>query len=214
MANGAQRTGILTKKKTFRATQRDSLRVKKRRADYLATIEELQPERLVFVDETGCQPQMPTTYARSLRGQRIHASCPYRRGGNVSIVGALGYDEIRAAMVVDGSIDGPAFLAFIETYLVPTLKPGDIVILDNLGVHGIAGVTEAIHSVGARILYLPPYSPDLSPIEECWSKVKSYLRKHPSVTLRQFRQRLKEAFETVSSYDIIGWFEHALSQAH
>lgn len=213
-AGGSPQTGGYAKKKTFRATQQDSPHVRQRRADYLDTIEELNPKTLVYIDETGCQLEMPKVYARCLPGQRAHDTRPYRRGNQISIVGALGYDSVRTAMAVEGTIDGPGFLTFVERCLVPTLIPGEVVVMDNLGVHGVTGVEQAIRWAGARVLFLPPYSPELNPIEECWSKVKEFLRNHASGTLRHFLRNLKGALESVSPYDVEGWFEHAHAQAH
>jgi transposase len=112
-------------------------------------------------------------------------------------------------MTVAGFVDGAAFLAFVQEVLVSQLRPGQVVVLDNLKAHKVAGVREAIEAVGARLLYLPPYSPDFSPIEECWSKIKAILRTKAARTLESLQQAITEAFAAITSQDAQGWFTHA-----
>ena len=136
----------------------------------------LHAKDFVFLDETGGNIARARRYARAPKGQRVHTSAPVNTGKNVTILGALAHDGILAAMTREGSTDTAVFLAFVQKMLVPTLRPGQIVIMDNLSSHKVTGVKEAIESAHATLEYLPAYSPDFSPIEKCWSKVKEFLR--------------------------------------
>jgi transposase len=167
------------------------------------------PQTLVFVDESGSHQAMSRDHGRAPRGQRATAAKPGQRGPHVTRVGALGVVGVVAAMMMEGFVDGAAFLAFVQEVLVPQLRPGQVVVLDNLKAHQVAGVREAIEAVGARLLYLPPYSPDLSPIEECWSKIKAILRTKAARTLEHLWQAITEAFAAITSQDAQGWFTHA-----
>jgi transposase len=125
------------------------------------------------------------------------------------MVGALGLVGVVAAMMVEGFVDGAAFLAFVREVLVPQLHPGQVVVLDHLKAHQVAGVREAIQAAGARLVYLPPDSPDFSPIEECWAKIKAILRTQAARTLEQLWQAITEAFAAITNHDAQGWFTHA-----
>lgn len=169
----------------------------------------MDPSALVFVDESGSNQAMARDYGRAPRGQRALGAKPVHRGRHVTMVGALGLVGVVAAMMVEGFVDGATFLAFVQEVLVPQLQPGQVVVLDNLKAHKVAGVREAIEAVGARLLYLPPYSPDFSPIEECWSKIKAILRAKAARTLGHLWQAITEAFAAITSQDAQGWFTHA-----
>jgi transposase len=136
----------------------------------------LSPHRLLFIDETWIKTNMTRLRGRAPRGQRLIAAVPHGHWKTSTVVAALRCDRISAAGVFDGAVNGESFLAFIEQVLVPTLRPGDVVIMDNLGSHKVAGVREAIEAAGASLLFLPPYSPDLNPIEMAFAKLKSLLR--------------------------------------
>jgi transposase len=167
----------------------------------LETIEACDPEDLIFIDESGAKLTLDLLYDRAQGGQRVNASKPYRRGQTLSIIGAVSLAGVVAAMYGEWATDGVAFLTFIQTMLVPHLRRGHIVIMDNVSFHKLQEVKEAIESTGARLLFLPPYSADLSPIELMWSKLKQYLRKKAARTLGSFHQALLEAFETLTDYD-------------
>ena len=134
------------------------------------------PTRLVFLDETGITNNLLRRYGRALRGARVHDHAPCARWQTSTFLAALRVTGLTAPGVFDGAIDGASFLAYIEQILVPTLTPGDIVIADNLAAHKVAGVRGAIERVGATLWYLPPYSPDLNPIELCFAKLKTLVR--------------------------------------
>lgn len=122
------------------------------------------------------------------------------------MLATLSLAGIAAPMTVAGAVDGVVFRTYVEAVLAPTLAPGDIVIMDNLGAHKVSGVRELIEARGAKVIYLPPYSPDLNPIEKCWSKIKTYLRTAKARTREALEKALKEALQLVSAKDAIGWF--------
>ena len=134
-------------------------------------------DRLVFIDETWATTNMTRRYGRSKRGTRLVASVPHGHWKTTTFIGALRADGLTAPVVFDGAINGESFLAYVQQVLVPTLKAGDIVILDNLSSHKVEGVRQAIEAAGAEIRHLPPYSPDLNPIEQMFAKLKALLRK-------------------------------------
>ena len=163
---------------------------------------------LVFVDETGVNIAMARLYARAPKGERAYASAPVNKGKNVTVLGALSLAGIVEAMTIDGSADGQVISTFIEDVLVPTLRPGQTVIMDNLSAHKVEGIQDAIEAMGARLEYLPSYSPDLSPIEKCWSKVKAILRAKAARTRAYLDQAITEALDMITAQDARGWFAH------
>ena len=138
---------------------------------------ELDPERLVFIDETWASTNMARRYGRAPRGERLRVGVPHGHWKTTTFVAGLRLTGMVAPMVLDGPINGQSFTAWVEQFLVPTLSPGDIVIMDNLGSHKGQPVRKAIRSAGAKLLFLPPYSPDLNPIEQVFAKLKLLLRK-------------------------------------
>lgn len=136
----------------------------------------LDPQRLVFIDETGVNTKMTRRYGRAPRGARVIAKVPHGHWKTTTFVAALRSDGLTARLVIDGAMNGAVFLAYVEQQLVRTLRPGDIVIMDNLASHKRVGVREAIAAAGATVVYLPPYSPDFNPIELVFSKLKWLVR--------------------------------------
>jgi transposase len=163
---------------------------------------------LKFVDESGVNLALTRLYGRASAGERALGSVPQNYGSNVTLLGALGVTGLTALMTIDGATDGEVFLAFVEQVLCPTLDPGDIVVMDNLSAHKVAGVRPAIEGRGAQLLYLPPYSPDLSPIEQCWSKLKAGLRRIGARTREALETALQQVLETVTESDALAWFAH------
>jgi transposase len=137
----------------------------------------MDPSRFVFLDETGTATNMTRRYGRSPRGQRVVDATPHGHWLTTTFVAGLRENGIIAPVVMDGPMRGEIFRAYVEQMLAPTLSPGDVVVLDNLAAHKVAGVEAAIRAVGATLLYLPPYSPDLNPIEQVFAKLKALLRK-------------------------------------
>lgn len=132
---------------------------------------------MVFIDETWAKTNMTRSHGRAPRGQRLVAKAPHGRWRTLTFLAALRHDRITAPCVIDGPINGQSFLAYIEQVLVPTLRPGDIVVFDNLGSHKGKAVRRSIRAAGAKLFFLPPYSPDLNPIEQVFAKLKTLLRK-------------------------------------
>ena len=137
----------------------------------------MDPARFVFLDETGASTNMVRRYGRCPKGERLLAATPHGHWKTTTFVAGLRQSGIIAPYVLDGPMTGEVFRAYVEHMLAPSLEPGDVVVLDNLAAHKVAGIAEAIRAVGASLLYLPPYSPDLNPIEQAFAKLKALLRK-------------------------------------
>ena len=167
------------------------------------------PARLVFVDESGANTKMTRLYGRSPVGQRLVARVPHGHYQTSTLIAAVRLRGPCAPWLFDGAMDGEMFLAWVRQGLVPTLQPDDLVILDNLATHKVAGVRAAIEAAGARLLYLPPYSPDFNPIENLWSKVKQILRRLAPRTADELLQAAATAFAAISPADCRGFFLHA-----
>lgn len=164
--------------------------------------------RYIFIDAMGSNLGLTRLYGRAAPGQRVHDSVPGDRGGNVSTIGAIGLDGIRTGLRVPGPSEGETMLFFVEELLVPTLKRGDIVLMDNNPIHKRDEIEDAIEAAGAWVLFLPTYSPDLNPIETCWSKVKARLRSLKPRTLDDLLAALVNAFAAITPQDILSWFRH------
>jgi transposase len=151
---------------------------------------------------------MTRLHGRALRGERVAGSVPHGHWKVLTMLGALRADGIAAATTVLAPTDGEIFRQFVTHALVPVLHRGDVVVMDNLGAHKVSGVCQAIEKAGARVLYLPPYSPDFSPIEPCWSKVKQAMRSAAARTPDRLGEAAATAFQTISRTDANGWFTH------
>ncbi len=149
---------------------------------------------------------MTRLYGRAAGGERVIDTVPQNYGENITMLGALTVSGIVAPMTINGAVDGTVFKAYVEQVLTPTLLAGDVVVMDNLPAHKVTGIRELIEARGARLIYLPPYSPDLNPIEKCWSKIKTYLRAAKARTRTELEKALAEALLLVSPKDAIGWF--------
>ncbi len=187
------------------AAERDLERVQTRRSEYHAEMADISG-RLKFLDEAGSNIAMTRLYGRAAPGERVYDSVPLNYGENITMLACLSEDGLAAPMTVEGAVDGLVFLAYVEQVLAPTLYEGDVVIMDNLGAHKVKGVSQAIEARGATVIYLPPYSPDLNPIEKCWSKIKTYLRAAKARTRQALEPALKEALLLVTEKDAQGWF--------
>jgi transposase len=168
----------------------------------------LDQRRFIFVDETSTSIARTRSYARAPRGQRAYGAVPRNHGRNLSVIGALGLRGMVATVSVEGAVDTDVFAAFVRHVLVPALRPGDLVLVDNLHVHHASGIEQAVRAAQGQVLFLPSYSPDFSPIEPCWSKVKTALRGAAARTRRRLETALKSALLTLRSEDIRGWFTH------
>lgn len=166
-------------------------------------------DRLVFVDESGAHTQMTRRYGRSPRGQRLTCPVPHGHYQTTTLIAAVRLKGPLAPWLFGGAVDGELFLAWVKQGLVRCLKRNDVVVMDNLATHKVAGVREAIEEVGARLEYLPPYSPDFNPIELMWSKVKQGLKSRNPRNARQLHKAAGVAFASVTPTDCLGFFSHA-----
>jgi transposase len=165
--------------------------------------------RFIFLDESAINTAMTPTHGRAPVGERVADSAPRNYGEQTSIVGALSFGRgLLATMTLTGAVDTLAFDAYLERLLGPRLRKGDVVVLDNLNVHKASQVERVAAEHGAQVIWLPPYSPDFSPIEQCWSKIKTLLRVAKARTREELEKALAEAIELITRADIRGWFKH------
>jgi transposase len=195
---------VAPEKKSLRARERNDAA----RAAWRTEVAPVPPEDLVFLDETGSHLGYPPTYARAPRGQRAYATAPVNRGENKTVVAALTLAGVGPRLRFDGAMTTARFEGYIRFRLAPTLRPGQVVIADNLKAHHSPAVRAAIEARGARFLPLPAYSPDFNPIEEAFSKVKQHLRRAQARTDDDLRTATWAAFATISPADAAGWFTH------
>src|SRR6202158_1945697 len=199
-------------KKSQRAAEQDRPDVAEARQQWRASQAELNPECLVFIDETGAATNMARRYGRCPRGQRLVSSVPWGHWKTTTFVAALRIDQISAPCALDGPMDGDCFRAYIEQFVVPTLRPGEIVVMDNLASHKVAGIREAIEAAGAELRYLPPYSPDLNPIEQAFAKLKALLRKAAARTIEGLWGRIGELLGLFAPSECTNYFRNARSE--
>jgi transposase len=171
-------------------------------------VRKLDARRLVFTDESGANTSLALRYGRAPRGARAVGRVPRNHGKNTTLVAALSWEGLIAPMTIEGAIDTPGFEAYVEQILVPALVPGQIVILDNLAVHHKAAIRQLIEARGCRLLFLPSYSPDLSPIELAFAKIKAFLRRVAARTRIALDDALGEAIDTITPQDARHFFHH------
>ena len=182
-----------------------------------AFVEAVQTEDFTcfkFVDETSTNLTYCRRYARAEGGQRAHQATPLPGGPNVTLVAALTPNGLQAAMTVSGAVNGDVFAAYLDQVLGPTLVPGDVVVLDNLSVHKVAGLAEIVEARGARLLYLPPYSPDFNPIELAFNKLKTWLRTAQARTREALEAVIQDASNWITERDAKNWFDHCGYHVH
>ena len=167
---------------------------------------ELPVDKLVFLDESGLNIDMVRRYGRAKNKNRVNDYAPVNTPKKTTLVSSVRLDGTQAYEFFQGSLNGKNFLSYVKNTLIPTLKKGDIVVMDNLSCHKVKGVKEAIEEAGASVLYLPPYSPDFNPIEMMWSKMKTLLRNWKTDTPELLHSVIPDAFSSVSVSDISGWF--------
>jgi transposase len=181
--------------------------VRQARVDYWQSIREVAPENLVFMDEAGINLAMIRLYARAPKGQRAIGDRPANRGKNVSLVNALSLQGPIAPLTIFGAMDSLTFEAYIIRRVAPNLWPGAVLVVDNSRTHkATEAVKAALEAVGARLMFLPPYSPDFSPIEPFWSKVKNNLNSVGARTYQALKEAIEFAYAQVTSEDIQNWF--------
>lgn len=173
--------------------------MERKRARWRRHQAKLDPRRLVFIDETWAKTNMTRTHGRCARGRRLVDKVPHGHWKTMTFLAALRCDRIDAPFVLDGPINGEWFRAYVEQVLVPTLQPGDVVVMDNLGSHKGKAVRRAIRQAGAHLLFLPPYSPDLNPIEQVFAKLKTLLRKAAERTVEATWRRIGKLLDHFSA---------------
>jgi transposase len=196
-------------KKSLHASEQDRPDVARRRTQWKKYQGRLDPRHLVFIDETWAKDNMTRTHGRCARGRRLVAKVPHGRWRTMTFLAALKHDQIAAPCVIDGPINAQSFLAYVEQLLVPTLKSGDIVIMDNLSSHKGKAVRKAIRNAGAKLFFLPPYSPDLNPIEQVFAKLKTLLRKAGERTLEATWKRIGKLLDQFTSKECANYIENA-----
>ena len=184
------------------------------RRAWLREVESIPPKKLVFVDESGASTSMTRTHGRAPPNERVVGSVPHGHWKVLTMLGALRLDGPVAAASIEAATDTEVFRCFVRDGLVPALRRGDVVVWDNLGAHRAADLGLAVESAGARVLPLPPYSPDFSPIEPGWSKVKQHLRSAEARTPEALSHAGTEAFASITPDDAAGWFRHCGYAVH
>ena len=194
----------LPRKKTLASAER----VEADRRAFRRQVARLDRRRFVFTDETGFHLAMTRLYGRARPGQRVIESVPKKRGSHVSLIGSLALRGLVSSLSLEGAVDTLAFDVYLLELLVPNLQPDDIVFLDRLAVHRASQIEAAVATVPAQVKWLPAYSPDFSPLENCWSKVKAQVRGDEPRTPNALNTSLKNALNALTSHDIEGWFKH------
>ncbi|MGH6813973.1 MAG: IS630 family transposase [Methylocella sp.] len=199
----------LTLKKSLRAAEQDRADIAEAREEWRAGQPDLKPENLVFIDETGAKTNLVRLYGRAPRGQRLVAPVPHGHWMTTTFVAALRHNEITAPCVFDGPMDGASFLTYVEHFLAPALRQGDVVVMDNLASHKVAGVKEAIERAGATLRYLPAYSPDLNPIEQAFAKLKAALRKTAARTFDALLKAIAQALADFTAQECANYIANS-----
>src|SRR5258707_241333 len=198
-------------KKSLHAVERDTEANRGRREQFVARIQSISPERLIFLDESGVTTSMTRLYARGTGGRRIHEATPGGHWKIMTILGAMSLSGMVATMTIEEPTDTDIFLAYVEHLLYPVLKAGDVVVMDNLSAHKPPAVREWIEKAGAEVLYLPPYSPDLNPIEKAWAKLKQLLREVKARSKQTLDQAITELLPSITPDNAKAWFRLALN---
>ncbi len=203
---GIETDELPAQKKSLHAAERDTEANQKRRAEFLETIRSISPERLIYLDESGVTTQMTRLYARNRDGARIHEAAPQGHWKILTILGAISIRGMIATMTIEAATDREIFLAYLDHCLCPELRPGDVVVMDNLSSHKVKGVRQKIETAGAELLYLPPYSPDLNPIEKAWSKLKILLRSAKARSKEALDEAITQHLPDISPCNAKAWF--------
>lgn len=202
----AAQDGHAAQKKSIHATERDSEVNRQRRQAFLETVSRIAPEDLIYLDESGVSTQMTRLYGRAMRGERVNDTVPGGHWKMLTILGALDHTGILAAMTVEAATDREVFLPYLDQMLCPKLRPGHVVVMDNLSAHKVEGLRQRIEACGASVLYLQPYSPDLNPIEKAWSKLKTALRAAGARTVDSLHSAVANLLPTLTASDAQAWF--------
>lgn len=206
--SGISPAEVALKKKSLHASQRDTPAVKRKRAKFKKEVATLEVGCFKFLDETGVNLSLTRASGRAAPDQRVIDSTPLPSGPNTTTLAVLTPTGITAPLVLSGAITGNIFYSYIEQCVVPTLTAGDILLMDNLSAHKVAGIETLSEACGARLIYLPPYSSDFNPIELIWAKVKTALRRLKARTFPDLIKALKQALLSITPQDINGCFAH------
>lgn len=196
-------------KKTIHARELDRPEVQKRRLEFVRDQLKLSTSRLVFLDESGFRLGTPPSYGWAPVGDKAPGKATHGAWKTMTMIGAIALNGWRGFMTLQAATDREVFRAYVEQLLVPNLRRGDIVVMDNLAAHRDAESLAAIRRVGAEVLFLPPYSPDFNPIEKAWAKLKDILRRAATLTREAFDGAVAAAMDAITTEDIRGWTEHA-----
>jgi transposase len=206
--DGPSSAGTAAQKKSLHAAEQDTVAGQIQRSIWREETNQFDPARLIFLDESGVTTEMTRRYGRGPRGERVREGTPGGHWRTLTVLGAIRLSGWVATMTIEAATDGEIFLAYVEQVLCPQLQSGDIVVMDNLAAHKVAGVRELIENTGAQLRYLPPYSPDFNPIEKCWSKLKQLLRAAKARSLSSLEYRVSEALAAVTPSNVQSCFRH------
>jgi len=198
-----------TQKKAMVARERDRPDVQAKRAAFIAAQPSLNPAKLVFLNESGFRLGSPPNYGWAPLGEKSPGKATHGSWCTITMIGAIALDGWRGFVTIDAATDGDVFLAFIQQELAPNLHAGDIVVMDNLSAHKRPDVVAAIRTVGADVLFLPPYSPEYSPIEKAWAKLKDILRRARTLTRDAFDAAVASAMSAIDNDDIRAWTQYS-----
>lgn len=196
------------------ASERESQRVRDLREQWRTRQAALSERRVVFIDETGVNLALARLYGRARRGQRARGAVPKNYGESVTLIGAIDQTGLFASLTFRGATDTLAMKVFVSEILLPALSPGDCVVWDNLAVHKTRSVRELFAEAGVELMFLPPYSPDLNPIEMCWSKLKTYLRFVGARTYETLSEAISAAIKLITAADARNWMQHCGYVSH
>ena len=211
---GLAEAGTHAKKKTLAAVEQSEPRIQALRRKFIELAKTLDRRRLVFIDEAGSNIAMTREYARAPRGERAHDTVPRNAGTVTTMIGALDVKGVRAMMTIEGASDAEVFETFLERVFLRKLKPGDVVVLDNVGAHKPDRIRRLVEAAGARLLFLPPYSPDLNPIELGWSKLKGVLKDFGARTRDALDVAIRRGMNLIGADDARAWFTHCDYRTH
>jgi len=179
------------------------------RQDFVETVaQHYDPRRFHFLDETGLRLDEGRRYGRAVGGARVGQAVPLRRGPSLTLIGTLSPQGLGAVQLFEGALNYQRFALYVSRFLAPTLRRGDVLVLDNLAVHKIGGLREWLAERGVDVLFLPPYSPDFSPIEQAWSKLKTALRTAAARSRQALEEAVRAAVDWITSADAQNWFDH------
>ena len=196
-------------RKAVVAREQDRPDVQSKRATFVGQQPRLDPKKLIFLDESGFRLGTPQTYGWAPIGEKAPGKATHGDWCTMTMIGAIALDGWRGFVTIDAPTDGDVFLAYVEQQLAPRLNVGDIVVMDNLAAHKGPAIIAAIHSVGAEVLFLPPYSPEYNPIEKAWAKLKNLLRRLPTLSREAFDDAVAFAMTTISNADVRAWLTFA-----